>query len=144
MSPKSLIRLSLEETQKTAYIYLDENGVDKEKISYRELYVRVSSAAVQLKRNGYSGSTAILVYPQGIEFIVVFLACLKAGVIAIPVPALDASIKERILNRIKNIVKDADTELILTTPTYRRTLCSGVSDLGRQVSWFSISDEVQK
>lgn len=147
MSPKSLIssisRLSLEEPQKVAYIYLAENGEEKEKISYRELYMRVSSAAVQLKRNGYSGSTAILLYPQGIEFIVVFLACLKAGVIAIPVPALDASIKERILTRIKNIVKDADTKLILTTPGIRRTLCSGVSDLRRQVSWFSIADEVQ-
>ncbi len=147
MSPNSLIstlsRLSSKEPQKTAYIYLDENGQEKEKISYRELYMRVSNAADQLEQNGYSSSTAILLYPQGIEFIVAFLACLKVGVIAIPVPALDASIKERILIRITNIVKDADAKLILTTPSICRTLSSGVSGLERQVSWFSISDEVQ-
>ena len=39
--------------------------------------------------------------------------------------------------------KDADAKLILTTPSICRTLSSGVSGLERQVSWFSISDEVQ-
>ena len=64
----SLKSLSQTKPQKVAYIYLGENGTEQEKITYSELYLRVSQAAYWLNKNDFSGSSALLIYPQGIEF----------------------------------------------------------------------------
>lgn len=127
---------------KVAYIFLDEQGEEQENISYSALHQKVIVLAEKLQKSNYSGARAILVYPQGIDFIVAFLACLKAGVIAIPIPALDASLKERLVSRISNIIVDAEVELVLTTSNTRNVLYESVSELNKRVSWFTATESI--
>ncbi|PRO69888.1 AMP-binding protein [Alteromonas gracilis] len=138
-----LTRLSSEKPDIPAYIFLNEQGLEQEIVTYYALHSRVKQAAEYLTRYGYAGSRAILVYPQGIEFVVTFLACLKAGVVAIPVPGLDATLKARLLSRVMNIVKDADVSLILTTPATREACAPSLNNFAEKISWVTIPQGFQ-
>ena len=53
-------------------------------LSYQALNVKVSERTQLLLALGYQGKSVALIYPSGLDFIVNFLACLSAGVIAVP------------------------------------------------------------
>ena len=65
------------------YTFLRDDGkVDD--ISFGQLERRASSLARALAECAPVGSRALLLYPAGLEFIVVYLACLMAGTAMIP------------------------------------------------------------
>lgn len=76
-----------------AVIFLGQgDGEDEqERITYAELARRVAGVAALLRAAGAGGATALLLYSPGIDFIVAFLACLQAGVVAVPLPLPSAS-----------------------------------------------------
>lgn len=101
-----------EHPHKEAFKYL-VNGEDEEvSISYDPFISEVKRIAAYLQGEGYTGKQALIMYPSGIEYITTFLGCLYAGVVAVPVypPTLS-----RNLDRIKSIMLDASTNIILTT-----------------------------
>lgn len=55
-------------------------------ISYKELDARARALAHWLQQNNPEGSRILLLYPVGIEFVVAFIACIYAGMIAVPAP----------------------------------------------------------
>lgn len=96
---------------KTAYTFLrDDGGVDN--ISYGELYQRVCTLAMRFQEDAHFGDRAILLYPSGLEFISAFLACLRAGIVAVPsYPPR----RNRSSRRLSTIFYDAQPKLVLTT-----------------------------
>ncbi|PIP37823.1 MAG: hypothetical protein COX19_15620 [Desulfobacterales bacterium CG23_combo_of_CG06-09_8_20_14_all_51_8] len=95
--------------EKTAFTFL--SGKDRVAVTYDEVFGRVRSLSQMLCENHLNGERAILLYPSGLDFVVGFLACLCAGVIAVPAspPGTD-----RLAERVKNIISDADAVVILT------------------------------
>ena len=96
--------------RQVAYRYL--NDEEEQSISYEQLLIKSKRIATYLQKQGYYGKRALIMYPSGLEYITAFLGCLYAGVIAIPVypPTLS-----RNMDRIRSILIDASTNIILTT-----------------------------
>ena len=55
--------------------------------AYSDLYRQVANVGAHLDKIGAIGKRALLVYPQGSDFMAAFLACLCRNVVAVPVPA---------------------------------------------------------
>ena len=72
--------------QKLAYIWLADGENRELKLTYGELDRQARAIATQLQSLVEPQSRALLVYPysKGLEFIVAFVACLYAGVVAVP------------------------------------------------------------
>ena len=96
-----------------AFAFL-ENGVDvASSVTWGELERKVRSFAVNLRMLAdQPGDRALLLYPSGIDFIVAFMGCLYAGIVAVPtiIPHL-----KRATPRLKSIVSDAQATLACTT-----------------------------
>lgn len=84
----------------------------EQSLGFGELDRRARGLAGRLQAMGMRDRTALLLYPEGLDFVTAFAACLYAGVVAIPapLPELDAGRAVRTLR----IIGDADVTLILT------------------------------
>src|SRR5262245_48949966 len=69
--------------EQTVYTFLRDQG-DPETLTFGELTRRVRSIAARLRERFKPGDRAVLLYPQGLEFIGSYLGCLAAGVVAVP------------------------------------------------------------
>ncbi|NEO58678.1 MAG: AMP-binding protein [Okeania sp. SIO3B5] len=99
---------ALHQAQKIAYIFLEDGEKETAKITYQELDEKARVVAFNIKE--WKGERALLLYPSGLEFIIAFLGCLYAGVIAIPVypPRRNHN-----LSRLIAIVEDSTAKLVL-------------------------------
>jgi len=97
---------------KTVYIFLENGEAEQDRITYSELQQRSEQLSAHLLTKSNPGDRALLLYPSGIDFIVTFFACLRAGIIAVPVypPRRNQS-----LDRLQAIAQDATSTLALTT-----------------------------
>ena len=95
--------------------FLADGDRPEETITFGALETRVRLVAAALRDGGAApGDRALLLYPQGPDFVVAFLACLAAGVIAVPAyPPRNA----RHMPRIETILADAGARLILSVAT---------------------------
>ena len=82
-----LLRLRAQQSPDTlAYAFLAAGEVGEEKkVTYRELERQVRAVAAQLKSSVAPGDRVLLLYPQGVDYVIGFLSCLYAGVIGVPV-----------------------------------------------------------
>lgn len=83
--------------------------------------------AVWLKSRPEAQRPVLLLFEPGLDFWRAFLGCLYAGVIAVPAPLpYDA----RSMQRVAAILRDADSNLVLTTDNLRDLLAAGIDGLG--------------
>ena len=61
----------------------DWNGV-AEDLTWSQLYRRTLNVARELKHCGSTGDRAVILAPQGLDYVVAFLGALEAGQIAVP------------------------------------------------------------
>lgn len=97
---------------KNAFTYL-EDGEDIEiSITFGELDRKARAFAAHLQSISQPGSRALLLYPTGLEFVIAYMGCLYAEVIAIPttVPHLKRSSPRLLL-----MMKDAEADIACTT-----------------------------
>jgi len=100
----------------TAYIYLRNGRTEELRLSYLELERRARALAAHIQAAGVArGERALLVFPAGIEVLVALFGCQYAGVIAIPVPAPEASRIARTLPRLTAIAEDAGATLLISS-----------------------------
>ncbi|WP_353572344.1 amino acid adenylation domain-containing protein [Candidatus Albibeggiatoa sp. nov. BB20] len=111
-----LLQLRAEQqAEKRAYTFMIDGKVEGKTFTYAELDLQARAIAAQLQQYYAHGERALLLYPQGLEFLAAFFGCLYAGVIAIPVPPPEASRLKRTLPRLQAIAKDAQAKFTLTT-----------------------------
>ncbi|MCA1750364.1 MAG: AMP-binding protein [Flavobacteriales bacterium] len=112
---------------KVAYRYLTDGETEGASLTYAELYDASLTIAHKLVNLAEPGDRAILLYPQGLEFVTALYGCFMAGVIAVPV--FPPSGKRRV-ERLENVVKNCRPELALAT-----------TDICNQAkSWFAERD----
>lgn len=119
--PSALERWARERPDQIAFTFLQGGEHPSASFTWRTLDQAVATRAGTLARAGLAGRRALLVYEPGLEFVTTFVACLRTGVVAVPVPVpRRASAGER----VRGIAEDADTDVVLTdTPTL-----SGLAD----------------
>src|SRR5229473_792550 len=76
---------ALHQPDRLAYTFLQDGEKEEVHLTYADLDRRARAIAARLQSLAAYGERALLVYPQGLEFIAGFFGCLYAGVIAIPV-----------------------------------------------------------
>jgi acyl-CoA synthetase (AMP-forming)/AMP-acid ligase II len=70
---------------KAAFIYLRDGEEETSRISFECLLHSAAGLAPHLRAVCNAGERMVLAVPDGIDFIVLFLACLSTGVVAVPV-----------------------------------------------------------
>ena len=106
-----LVKAAEESPNKIAFVFQEWNPPRKKQISYRNLHLRALQLSRDLKQRVVVGDRALLVYPPGLDYIIGFMGCLYAGVIAVPVyPPATASVAQK----LRAIIDDCSPTIILT------------------------------
>ncbi len=98
----------------------DWDGV-AESLTWSQLFRRTLNVAHEVGRHGSPGDRALIVAPQGLDFVVAFLGAMQAGFIAVP---LAVPVPGSHDERIGAVVTDTSPSVVLTT--------SGVFDIAAQ------------
>lgn len=114
-----LIKQAKSYEKKTLYTFLNSNGDEFKKITYVELLKNASSLSQIFKKNNLEKECAILILPQGPEFIYAFFACLYAGIIAVPIPPPKFS---SLSKHCFEVIKKTSPNYILTTNNFKKTI----------------------
>ena len=103
---------ALSQPRQIAFTFLEDGETESAQITYAELASRARCIAGCLQVHGIQpGDRALLLYPSSLEFIVAFLGCLYAGVIAVPTYTPQS---KRHLPRLQAICMDAKASIVLT------------------------------
>jgi len=114
--PSSMVDLvrqrAAEQPHDRAYVFLSEKGSEETELTFVELNRRAGTVAAHLARRLRKGDRALLMFPPGLDFIVAFLGCLMAGIIAVPLmPPRRTSTRDS----SESIVADCAARIVLTT-----------------------------
>jgi fatty acid CoA ligase FadD28 len=98
---------------RTAFTFVDYEkdwaGVS-ESVTWLQLHRRVVNIAQELKLHGSPGDRAVILAPQGLDYIAAFLGALQSGLVAVP---LGIGSDER----VSSVMRDATPSVVLTTST---------------------------
>jgi fatty acid CoA ligase FadD28 len=92
---------------------------DTESLTWSQLYRRASSVAHELSHTGSAGDRAVILAPQGLDYMVAFLGALQAGRIAVP---LSVPLGGATDERVGLVLRDASPAAVLTTSSVAGTV----------------------
>ena len=121
----------------TAFVFVPERGSTHVSVTFAELHQHARSLAARLEQHKARGERAVLLFPPGLDFVVAFLGCLAAGVIAVPlmIPRRTAA-----RDSCAAIVADCSPKIALTT----REVLDGRPDVAERfrdasLDWITVS-----
>ena len=83
-----------------------------ESLTWAQLHQRASSVAVELSGTGSAGDRAVILAPQGLDYLVGFLGALQADRIAVPLSVPLGGVADE---RVDLVLRDASPAAVLTT-----------------------------
>lgn len=99
----------------TAFTFIDYEqdwaGV-AESLTWFQLYRRTRNVARELGQSASPGDRAVILAPQGLDYIVAFLGALQAGLIAVPLSVPLGGVSDE---RVDSVLRDASPTVVLTT-----------------------------
>ncbi|MGB5631541.1 MAG: fatty acyl-AMP ligase [Waterburya sp.] len=101
-----------EQPHQTIYNFLVDGETEEVCLNYRQLEQKAKVIAAYLQSVCSPQDRVLLLFPAGLDYITAFFGCLYAGVIAIPAYPPRPN---RSLNRIQNILQNAQTNFALTS-----------------------------
>jgi len=105
-----LVHRALHQPGDTAFLFLRDGEHEDGSLTFGELEKRVRICGTALRKRGAAGERVLVLFPQGLDFIVGFLATLYAGAIAVPAPFHPNSRS----SRLDGIIDDARPAFALT------------------------------
>ena len=99
----------------TAYTFIDyEQDWDgaEESLTWSQVYRRVSNVARELRLCASPGDRAVILAPQGLDYIIGFLGAVQAGLIAVPLSVPLGGVADE---RVDSVLLDASPAVVLTT-----------------------------
>lgn len=113
---------------RTRLSFLRDDDQTAEAVDGEQLVCRAEWLAKQLIEASQPGDRVLLAFPAGIDFVVAFLASVRAGLIPVPVPYPKP---RRPFSRYQSVAMDCGAKLGLTNlETLRRADVNGVSSNG--------------
>jgi len=106
-------------------------------LTFAALRARALDVAAALQQHLVPGDRALLLYEGGVDFVTAFLGCLYAGIVAVPAYPPDPRRMHRTLPRLRAIVEDARTGLVLASADILRAaepICAEADGL-RDLTW---------
>ena len=98
----------------TAFTFMDyerDPGGVAESLTWSQIHRRALNVAQELRLYGSAGDRAVIVAPQGLDYIVAFLGALEAGLIAVPLSAPFGPNDEH----VRSVLRDSSPSVIVTT-----------------------------
>ena len=99
----------------TAFTFIDYeqdwDGV-AESLTWLQLYRRVLNVARELRLRGPTGERAVILAPQGLDYIAAFLGAMEAEHIAVPLSVPLGGVSDE---RVNSVLRDASPAVVLTT-----------------------------
>ncbi|QIF00768.1 fatty acyl-AMP ligase [Roseimicrobium sp. ORNL1] len=125
--------------QSRAFVFLQDGVQETAFLTYPELDRQARSVAAWLQSQGLEGQRALLLFPSGLEFVVAFLGCLYASVIAVPAnpPRLN-----RKAHRLRAMVEDSQAALALTTSRMQERIRPALVEAGIEGLAFASVDSL--
>ncbi len=108
---QSLDANALAHPSKLAFKYVGKPSGTLNDLTFAELGDATRWVASELLHRPVRPIKAVLLYPQCLDFIVAFMACLRAGVVAVP---LSLPINRQDQTRFLSVLDDCDPDLVLT------------------------------
>lgn len=133
------------------FTFLDSKGDVKESYTYAEFDVRTKCIAAnfQTNYNFQQGDRILLAYPPGLEMICAFFACVRSGLVPVPVYPPSANGFQAAILKMAFIASDCSATAILTTRSYKLTallkisqspLTSKTEKFLKKLDWISTDD----
>nr|WP_254893529.1 type I polyketide synthase [Enterobacter cloacae] len=135
-----LPELAVQQTSQTAFEFV-RSARDIHSQNYQQLHQRAASLADALMQYGQRGDRVILLYPDGEDFIGAFFGCLYAGMVAVPVP-MPAKSSGSAWERFVGVLRNAQTEFIVTTAKGAETLIQLALPLSPLIFTFDLTDNI--
>ncbi|MBB1252297.1 fatty acyl-AMP ligase [Streptomyces sp. OF3] len=110
--PAILARHAEQTPDAVAYVHLRDGEEIGEQATYAELSADVRTRAAALAGLAAGRRSAVLMYPNGLEFIRAWLACTATGIKGAP---LQVPSRRQAVRRLRTVADDARTTLVLTT-----------------------------
>jgi acyl-CoA synthetase (AMP-forming)/AMP-acid ligase II len=110
-----LLRKRADETGDNRLFTFVSEETGTEEMSYGQLDQRARAIGASLRERTRRGSTHLLLYPPGLEFIKGFFGCLYAGCVPVPAYPPDPARLARTLPRLRSIAADAGAVAVLTS-----------------------------
>lgn len=83
-----------------------------ETLTWSRLARRTTNVANEIRRHGSTGDRAVILAPQGLEYILAFLGSMQAGLIAVPLPLPHPGAGH---DRVSAVLSDTEPSVVLTT-----------------------------
>jgi acyl-CoA synthetase (AMP-forming)/AMP-acid ligase II len=129
--------------ERRALTFIARGTEERKAYSFAGLDQRARTIAALLKEHGLEGERALLLYPQGTEFVEAFLGCLYSGTVAVPAYPPDPTRLARTLGRLLGISADCRPKVVLSTAAIRdmaATFNEQVPGLG-ELKWLATDQE---
>lgn len=127
-----LCQRGTEQSQEVGLRFLTGGGEESESLTYAELDDRARTAAAWLQTRDLQAERAILMYDTGPDYAVAMLACLYAGVVAVP---LYPCLPNRSADRLRMVIEDAQPAVALANP-------SATASIAAQLAGYGLGTEV--
>ena len=125
--------------EEIVYQFLLDGEQPGRSLTYGELDRRAKAIAAVLQSYAIAGKCALMLYPQGLEFLEAFFGCLYGNVIAVPSYSPHPAFLKRSLPRLQAIAKDTDAVVGLTTTETLKQLLTLMADFVelRRIKWLT-------
>ncbi len=120
------------------YAFLDGEGRLSESYSYAQFLQRTTDIAAHIRRTAAlpAGARLLLAYPPGLEMICAFVACVRLGLVPVPVYPPAANGFRAALAKMEFIARDCGAAAVLTDRTYYWSM--RVNDTRHRVATLSL------
>jgi acyl-CoA synthetase (AMP-forming)/AMP-acid ligase II/alkylation response protein AidB-like acyl-CoA dehydrogenase len=139
-------RRARDQGDRLAYAFLADGAVEAGRLTFAELDAAARAIATGLLTDSQPGDRALLVYEAGLDFVSALLGCMYAGVVAVPLPAPEASRMLGSMLRLEAVMKDCDAKLLLgnaRTLGMMRGSQGDVASIG-SARWIDTSERLPK
>lgn len=92
--------------------YVDDSAGVSVSVTWSQLSRRTMSVAREIRLHGAVGDRAVILAPQGLEYILAFLGSMQAGLIAVPLPLPHRGSSH---DRVSAVFADTKPSVVLTT-----------------------------
>lgn len=121
-----------------AYTFVADGERDERVLSYAELDRRSRRLAHHLVASGCRGKAVVLLFPSGLEFVVAFFACLRAGAIAVPA---NLTRNAQHFARLRLIIHDSGAAMVLTLANLMPSVENGLRVAGLEADAVDVVSE---
>jgi len=125
--------------EQKAYVFLKDGETEEGSRTYHDLDVLSRAIGARLQSLGATGKQALLMYPQGLEFIAAYFGCLYAGAVAVPAYPPHPN---RPLSRLIALVSDCQAAFVLTTTSILAQMSERIEDVPglKGMCWLATDD----